>query len=356
MRQPICLREVTTGRTWLTNDIVRVGRHSELEIVLDDTTVSRRHAEIRPVERGWQVIDCGSRNGTYLDGVYLDAHSRHVRSGDVIQFGRVAVIVELQEEMNNVELHEEIWLNGNDPFRMLNLLAPNPSERKLRLFSVAVCRRMGQCAWDSIGCPRYDHDDSHFVCLRQWQCVPGRRAKQNKLDLLSRVVDCAEGRVSASDLSRLRSEFVSAMVENRSVSMDGSAFYFGYPIGESTYIASGHNAFVAAKTLCRNFALAAPEELSQDQDSRPVWCKLLRDIFGNPFRTVRIDPCWLTSPVLTLSQIIHDQQDFSLLSILGDALMDSGCGDEAILQHCYEPGDHYHGCWVIDAIRESINR
>jgi hypothetical protein len=30
--------------------------------------------------------------------------------------------------------------------------------------------------------------------------------------------------------------------------------------------------------------------------------------------------------------------------------MDAGCTDEAILNHCRQPGDHVRGCWVIDVI------
>ena len=46
-----------------------VGRGAYSDIRLDDSTVSRRHAEIRrDADTGWQLCDLGSANGTVCDG------------------------------------------------------------------------------------------------------------------------------------------------------------------------------------------------------------------------------------------------------------------------------------------------
>ena len=50
-----------------------IGRLDPLEIVLDDSSVSRYHAEVRATDRGWRVRDLGSTNGTRLNGVRLGA-------------------------------------------------------------------------------------------------------------------------------------------------------------------------------------------------------------------------------------------------------------------------------------------
>jgi hypothetical protein len=35
---------------------------------------------------------------------------------------------------------------------------------------------------------------------------------------------------------------------------------------------------------------------------------------------------------------------------LGDALMDAGCDNNAILDHCRSAGSHVRGCWVVDLV------
>jgi transcriptional regulator with PAS, ATPase and Fis domain len=47
----------------------RVGRDADCELVGDDASMSRRHAEVRFDGEAWRVEDLGSRNGTFLDGV-----------------------------------------------------------------------------------------------------------------------------------------------------------------------------------------------------------------------------------------------------------------------------------------------
>lgn len=47
-----------------------------------------------------------------------------------------------------------------------------------------------------------------------------------------------------------------------------------------------------------------------------------------------IDPRWRTSDVMGLARGISEDKAFERLPILGDALMDAGCEDEAILRHC----------------------
>lgn len=76
----------------------------------------------------------------------------------------------------------------------------------------------------------------------------------------------------------------------------------------------------------------------------------LRDIFGNPFRPVKIDPTWLTLSVIELARTIYDERAFDRLPILADALMDAGCDSEEIIQHCRGEGPHSRGCWVVDLV------
>jgi hypothetical protein len=86
------------GREWESSDLLRVGRLDPLEIVLDDSSVSRYHAELRATDRGWRVRDLGSTNGTRLNGVRLGNGQWPLRPRDLLQFGEVTVVVEVIEE------------------------------------------------------------------------------------------------------------------------------------------------------------------------------------------------------------------------------------------------------------------
>jgi pSer/pThr/pTyr-binding forkhead associated (FHA) protein len=63
-----------------------LGRSSDCDIVLDDSAVSRRHAEIRRGETGFILADRGSLNGTYLNRAPVDRV--HLSDGDHIQVGQ----------------------------------------------------------------------------------------------------------------------------------------------------------------------------------------------------------------------------------------------------------------------------
>ena len=84
-----------------------------------------------------------------------------------------------------------------------------------------------------------------------------------------------------------------------------------------------------------------------------LWSEMaqsLRDIFGNPFRPVTLDPSWLTSTVISLARQMYDYRDFSAMPILADALQDAGCDSAEILDHCRGPGPHVRGCFLMDLI------
>jgi ABC transport system ATP-binding/permease protein len=45
-----------------------IGRAAESDIRIDDDKVSRRHALVRALAAGWELMDGGSLNGIWLDG------------------------------------------------------------------------------------------------------------------------------------------------------------------------------------------------------------------------------------------------------------------------------------------------
>ena len=67
------------------------GRHPEADILPDDVTVSRRHAEFRKNDDGkFEVVDVGSLNGTYVNRE--PRNSQVLEVGDEIQIGKFRLV------------------------------------------------------------------------------------------------------------------------------------------------------------------------------------------------------------------------------------------------------------------------
>jgi hypothetical protein len=71
-----------------------IGRSRECDVMLEDSGISRRHAEIRQGPDGWTVQDLGSTNGVRVNG-------EHVRGvwplapGDRVELGSTEIVFEL---------------------------------------------------------------------------------------------------------------------------------------------------------------------------------------------------------------------------------------------------------------------
>ena len=77
-------------RVTLGDTPVSVGRLSECTIPLNDTNVSRRHAEIRANRQKFVVVDLGSTNGTMVNGTRIYGETA-LSDGDIISFGSTYV-------------------------------------------------------------------------------------------------------------------------------------------------------------------------------------------------------------------------------------------------------------------------
>jgi hypothetical protein len=74
----------------ITRDPVVVGRLSTNDVVLADSNVSRRHAELRRDGARWVLVDLGSTNGTLVNGKLSREHE--LSDGDRITFGSSELI------------------------------------------------------------------------------------------------------------------------------------------------------------------------------------------------------------------------------------------------------------------------
>ncbi|MEE4299215.1 MAG: FHA domain-containing protein [Pseudomonadales bacterium] len=80
--------EVVSGRTVdLTRAKTTVGRDPGNDIVIEDGTVSARHAQIVSDKGIWRVVNLISTNGTSVNG--NTAIVSYLGPGDVVAFGRV---------------------------------------------------------------------------------------------------------------------------------------------------------------------------------------------------------------------------------------------------------------------------
>jgi hypothetical protein len=88
---------------------------------------------------------------------------------------------------------------------------------------------------------------------------------------------------------------------------------------------------------------------------RRTQSNLLRDIFGNPFRRVKVDPAWRRAhpSVVAVAAGIYAGRNFDELPVLADALLDADCPSPAMVLHCHAPIEHGRGCWVVDLLRQA---
>jgi hypothetical protein len=226
---------------------------------------------------------------------------------------------------------EKEWLNCTEPTPMLEFLRGKASDRKLRLFACACCRRV----WDQLPDER----------CRQAVLVAERFADGMATDLQLR---------SAADAAFQSADDNSSAIAGQSFAI-GQGIYFAARTASYAANPSPHEAaFRSARTMHTAAVGTAGEQLPARLAAHDAVChyriKLLDDIFGNPFRPVALDPNWLTSAVVEMAQTIYDDRTFNRLPNLADALDESGCDNEEILNHCRQPGVHVRGCWVLDLL------
>jgi hypothetical protein len=216
---------------------------------------------------------------------------------------------------------EQEWLTWDDPGRMLQFLEGKASDRKLRLFAVACCRRI-------------------------WPIMPDEAAR-NAVEVAERL---AEG--------------MTTNVDRRAAALAAVAIEGGRGIPALCAVAS--RAFHAAERASTNAAyrFAASRRLhlqgginhsnyqaaftQEFNKERVPQAAVLRCIVGNPFRSIHRS--LLSQTVAKLARMIYNERAFDRLPILADALEESGCTNPEILQHCRTQGEHVRGCWVVDLV------
>lgn len=68
-----------------------LGRADDNDLVLHHPEVSRHHARFEPAGSAWRLVDLGSTNGTWVNGVRVEGAI--VAAGDEVMFGEMAYVV-----------------------------------------------------------------------------------------------------------------------------------------------------------------------------------------------------------------------------------------------------------------------
>jgi hypothetical protein len=215
---------------------------------------------------------------------------------------------------------EADWLTCSHPESMLNFLSRESmarrrtSDRKLRLFAVACCRRI-------------------------WQLIAGAHS-QRAVTVGERLAD------GQAEEWELEDAYDMARLIWNNQEFDGNdeayeaAFWAAEPVATGAAL---HGAGMAARAIGVDGASIKTEEAAQ--------AALIREIFGNPFRSrPRVKTAWRTDTVTVLARQMYESRDFSAMPILADALQDAGCANDDILNHCRGLGPHVRGCWVVDLV------
>jgi hypothetical protein len=209
---------------------------------------------------------------------------------------------------------EAEWYESRDPEAMLRSVKDTASERKLRLLGCACCRRI----WGELV------DERSRTGIEISERFADGGASEVELDAAKHSAsDCCDDLEDRCLKTLPRQELDIAEKNWNAAEMAWKATVGWYDIYEITYGATMFSVDVVG---------------------------LLRDLFDNAFRSITFDSRWQTSTVIDLARLIYDARNFDRMPILADALIDAGCDNEDVINHCRAADQHVRGCWLIDLL------
>jgi hypothetical protein len=214
---------------------------------------------------------------------------------------------------------------------MLALLG-NASERKLRLFACACCRRVWRFQ-DAHSRPIVEAAERHAdgaVGVAEWSAA-GRAVWKHLR---------GKGDRSAQGIS------------DAAFAATGAALDAARPFASASVV----DQMVFNAETARAVAVWAAKAAAADTEAAEQ-CRLLRCLFGSPFRPVQPSPAWRAPLVAELAAAAYEVRqmpdgllDPGRLAVLADALEEAGCADAALLEHLRDGGQHCRGCWALDGL------
>src|SRR5690606_24658108 len=130
-------RSVVPGDAERTHDFdarqVFFGTNPDNDVCLDDSSVSRTHARLEVDGTGYRLVDMGSKNGTFANGLRIQ--DIYLEPGTEFRLGRVSVRFELMEDEVEVAISRSDRygdligqsLEMREIFGLLERVAPTPA-------------------------------------------------------------------------------------------------------------------------------------------------------------------------------------------------------------------------------------
>jgi hypothetical protein len=238
-------------------------------------------------------------------------------------------------------MKEAQWLASDNPRDLLAHIQSRAGDRKLRLFGCACCRRW----W-----PFLIEDWARQAIEVSEQFADGLvdESARAVAELAAREVN---RKVTDQDhlppAERQEVQFPPWWANEGSRPMHWAAIWCVMLPSAATSVVSCErqalDALAAGARAPGNVLFSPPKDT----------CDVIREVIGNPFRRVRIEPRWLTwggGTVVRMARAIYEERRFEDLPVLADALEEAGCTARAILSHCRTPAAHVRGCWVVDGL------
>jgi hypothetical protein len=257
---------------------------------------------------------------------------------------------------------EAEWLTCTDPDRMLQHVRGAPpsgflarlrrwgragsdegevkplSDRKVRLFACACCRRIADLMDDERSQRAVEVAELH---------ADGSATEVERREACEAALDAYDVLLARGKASNLPIPYLPQPEPTRAwlLAARAAAQVARYPGEEAVATAIQAAMAVAAEWDDPAWAAAALGDAAR--------VALIRDIFANPFRDIEVEPAWLGwngNTVRRIAEGVYEERAFDRLPILHDALLDAGCDNVDILAHCRSAQGHVRGCWVIDVL------
>ena len=233
---------------------------------------------------------------------------------------------------------EEEWLACEDPNTLLRFLQGMACERKLRLFAISAILPYAAA--------RGNHRAHEILEVAE----QAAEDQLNRSELRSERMAVGAWSLPAIPYSptelaiRAAGLCLDAHPQNAAVAVMAAAAHLEAFLGSGTPTPPD-------KSDSASTAASMHNRTQLQSDCRRRLALQLRDVIGNPFRSVGIERRWRTETAVLLARQTYESRDFGAMPILADALQDAGCEDEQLLSHCRDANQvHVRGCWVVDLV------
>jgi hypothetical protein len=225
------------------------------------------------------------------------------------------------------DMTEVEWQSCESPTPMLYFMRGKASMRKFRLVACGCCRRI----WSLLG------DERSRNAVEVSESYADKSASREQLLIAQNAAMLGRSSIDAAVYPEVQ-----------------AAVSLARPSITTHYILQLVRNAVANHEMQRSGGYSRDRRALIDHREAVAQVRVIHDAFGNPFQTRPFDPRWRTSDVVGLARAIYEDRSFERVPMLGDALMDAGCSDQAVLGHCRSDDSHVRGCWLVDAILEMV--